>query len=307
MKKESANKRLIESLFSQLESEYGYIISNKEYSDTYFVISDEADSICEFEIKQIPGFLFGLWNTCRFDTIEKLVKENKILWSDSMEIDSKSELVFFTNYKRDIDKFKPSRGGFVIGLRRTECDTDNNHINEWELGDLITILDYMRKHPIKSAEYTGGQTRYIWEEESGIRLFIDFIKEWYYEYKYRFKRNNETRKAIKIAKQLTSKLKTYNYYILDNGNNWSPRVDIRLRRMDNYDIELYQKDKKILDKYYDKYWHIITFNFSEIDESLLDDAEAIKEDKKLKRNFEKAMKDIINDKKKGIIKFSWKY
>lgn len=48
------NKSLIESLFKDIEEKLKFHIVNKYYTDTYFIIEDEENSICEFNIKEIP-------------------------------------------------------------------------------------------------------------------------------------------------------------------------------------------------------------------------------------------------------------
>ena len=56
--------------------------------DTYFVIPDEDNSICHFKIKEIPGFLFGIWNVCRFDTIKYQIENAGIGPTDSQPFHS---------------------------------------------------------------------------------------------------------------------------------------------------------------------------------------------------------------------------
>ena len=64
------------------------------------------------------------------------MEHNLNLWTDTYHISSKTELVFFTQYEREVDKFKPSYSGFVTGLFREtwyeqrEEDTEEHQVEE---------------------------------------------------------------------------------------------------------------------------------------------------------------------------------
>ena len=146
----SRNRKLIESLFKQIEKELGYHIVDKQFGNCYFIVeSKEPDTICHFHIKELPGYLFGIWNICRYDTIQYEIENNLSLWSDNLHISSKSELIFFTQYEKEVDKFKPSRSGMVTGLRRITYEEDDKLITEWDIDELEVVLNYMKNISIK--------------------------------------------------------------------------------------------------------------------------------------------------------------
>ena len=50
-----SNKNLINAVLKQITN-FGYNIKDIAFSDTYFVMEADKDSICQFRIKEIPRF-----------------------------------------------------------------------------------------------------------------------------------------------------------------------------------------------------------------------------------------------------------
>lgn len=297
----TSNKELIELAFKQIERETGFHIIDKHYTDTYFVFEDDKDSICEFHIKEIPGFIFAFWNTCRFDKIKDQLSKNNILWCDSLEIDSKSELVFFTQYERDVDKFKPSRSGFVTGIYRTEYLSEPGSeeiIDEFCMYDLIDILSYMKKHPIKSYCYTGWQNTKVWNEISGIKALYIFIRDWISNKNYKYKQRVKLKKDITIAKRFVNKIPDFNTIVIVRDESWSPRVEINLRRRNNISVDEYENQVNIIDEYENKYFNSISFNEYEVYINTKSTSGDIDKDQDYKEKFYK----IVNAYRQGIFK-----
>lgn len=284
------NKEMMNQIIDSIK-ELGYHPYNVDIGNCYFVFEGNDDSICHFNIKEIPGFSFGLWSADRFDTLEYQWKHNMPLWCDCLEIDSKSEVVFFTQYDRDLDKFKPSRSGFVTGLYRDayEDEQDGKIIKKetWYLSQLEDILSFMKKHRIRSVEYAGCATRYIWEDDrSAFHLGLIFIKDWLNEYKYRFKDWLKLKHMIYVSKQLAKRIKMSKVLVLDYGCCWHPRIHIFIRRKDEIDLGKYSKEQTIIDKFEDKYFNNISMTQFDID-ILADDLteEDFEKDKDLKKRF----------------------
>lgn len=265
------NKQKIESLIAEIVS-MGFHIRYFKTGNYYFLFEGEDNSICHFEIKEIPGFLFAFWSTDRFDTYEYQYKHygKGRTWADSLEIDHRSEIVFFTQYKRDLDKFKPSRSGFCLGLHREVWQEGNKEetgvhaVEKWvEIDALNNILKYMKKHHFKSVEYVGLQRRYIWEDNiSGFKAFRQFINDWCYELRYRFKKYIKLRHIKRKSKKLLKKIKLSYGIVIDRGNGWSPRIEIIIRRkeldIDKVNITKYIKEQNKIDKFENKYWNGIS-------------------------------------------------
>lgn len=292
--KEMTNREKMESLLDTIR-DLGYTTKNVVFGNCYFIFEDEEDSVCHFEIKEIPGFKFGIWNTCRFDPIEKQLKNNKIgTWADNLGIHTKSELVVFTQYKRDEDKFKPSASGFVTGVFRqawVEAETDDNDVTikeEWYVYDLENILSFMKKHPIKSVAYTNLHVKHIWEDDRcGLKLFLEFIGDWIYHWKSQIKDYIKLKYEIYVTTRLAKKLTQSKVLVVDRGKNWSPRLDIFVRRIQNVNLDIYSKEELLVDKFFNKYFNRVSITRLDID-ILADDIKEkdLEKDKNLSTRFE---------------------
>ena len=263
------NRELVESVFKQIEQE-GFHPIDIVYGDSYFLFEDQENSICHFHIKEVPGFLFAFWNTCRFDNIKDQLNNKGIghTWADYMEISPLSELVFFTQFERELDKFKPSRSGFVYGIyRRTwEEGTPPKKKEEWDLDSIISILEFMQKHPYKAYMYAGLQSRYIWEEISGWTCFKTYIKEKIYYKKAKRKEAKKLKRIIEACYTVLNQIKTFEYSLEDYGENYSPRIHLHLReqpKLHQYlDLEKQNAiEYDLLEKFEDKYWRSISINY----------------------------------------------
>lgn len=246
----SRNRKLIESLFKQIEKELGYHIVDKQFGNCYFIVeSKEPDTICHFHIKELPGYLFGIWNICRYDTIQYEVENNLSLWSDNLHISSKSELIFFTQYEKEIDKFKPSRSGMVTGLRRITYKEDNKLITEWDIDELEVVLKYMKKHKYKSYVNIYNENKFVYRELSGITCFKIYYRDKWNRFITNIKDILKLKIQIYKSKKLIKKLKDVYYYILDYGENCYPRIHIIVRRKPNIDIDTFIDNINTLQKF----------------------------------------------------------
>lgn len=260
--------------------------------------ADEETSICEFKIKELKGFLFAMWTLDRLDSLEYQIRQDyRDIWTDYLDIHHRSEIVFFTQYIRDIDKFKPSYSGFVTGMYRYSYkDIDNNLCEDWDYGMLEQILVYMKKHKIRSAEFAGTQARYIWDDDrTGFSIFCTYIHDWIYEYKIKLKKYIKFKWLLFVSKRFANKLKSFKVFIIDCGQNYSPRLDIHIRRKENINIVEYKKEQDIIDTFENKYFNNITILQYEFDILTDLNEEELKADKDLKIAFY----DKLNDYKSG--------
>lgn len=297
-----SNLELMESVLAKIES-YGYHIKDKVFGNCYFIFEDEENSVCHFHIKEFPGFIFGLWSTCRFDKIEDQLKNNGIgnTWADSLNISPLSEIVFFTQYERDLDKFKPSRSGFVVGLYRDvwEEGDDIDHIHQvedWKNDYILeNVLEYIKKHPIRSAQYASAEAKFIWDDtRSGIRIFRDWLHSWYYHCKYKTIRLIKFKWYVFLVKRLVKKLTQYKYVVFDSGDNSTPRIDILVRRKDDIDMKKFSKEQDRLYNFYDKWFNGYLLNDFDIDITRDDiTSEDLKNDEKYKKRFAKMIANSI--------------
>lgn len=291
----SRNRKLIESLFKQIEKELGYHIVDKQFGNCYFIVeSKEPDTICHFHIKELPGYLFGIWNICRYDTIQYEVENNLSLWSDNLHISSKSELIFFTQYEKEIDKFKPSRSGMVTGLRRITYKEDNKLITEWDIDELEVVLKYMKKHKYKSYVNIYNENKFVYRELSGITCFKIYYRDKWNRFITNIKNSLKLKIQIYKSKKLVRKLKDVYYYILDYGENCYPRIHIIVRRKPNIDIDTFIDNINTLQKFdYDNTDISVFWMDKDISERL--NKKERQEDKDLLKRFNDIQSNLIEE------------
>lgn len=291
----SRNRKLIESLFKQIEKELGYHIVDKQFGNCYFIVeSKEPDTICHFHIKELPGYLFGIWNICRYDTIQYEVENNLSLWSDNLHISSKSELIFFTQYEKEIDKFKPSRSGMVTGLRRITYKEDNKLITEWDIDELEVVLKYMKKHKYKAYVNIYNENKFVYRELSGITCFKIYYRNKWNRFITNIKDTLKLKIQIYKSKKLIKKLKDVYYYILDYGENCYPRIHIIVRRKPNIDIDTFIDNINTLQKFdYDNTDISVFWMDKDISERL--NKKERQEDKDLLKRFNDIQSNLIEE------------
>lgn len=291
----SRNRKLIESLFKQIEKELGYHIVDKQFGNCYFIIeSKEPDTICHFHIKELPGYLFGIWNICRYDTIQYEVENNLSLWSDNLHISSKSELIFFTQYKKEVDKFKPSRSGMVTGLRRITYEEDDKLITEWDIDELEVVLNYMKNHKYKAYVNIYNENKFIYRELSGITCFKIYYRDKWNRFITNIKDTLKLKIQIYKSKKLIKKLKDVYYYILDYGENCYPRIHIIVRRKPNIDIDTFIDNINTLQKFdYDNKDISVFWMDKDISERL--NKKERQEDKDLLKRFNDIQSNLIEE------------
>lgn len=301
--KNLSNKDLIESLFKAM-SDIGFHVRDVEFNDTYFLFEGEKDSICEFHIKEIPRFRFAVWRITRLDDLKKQLEDGSILWTDTYKVRSMTELLFFTQYERDLDKFKPSRSGFLTGLYRetwiegVDNNSDETHqVEEWYMYELESVLNFMKKHPIKAYEYSGLQIRNITDEINGFICLKDFVKDWFYDKKWKFKHWRDLKRHIRVSIRLAKKVDSnYNVLVILRPDGWSPRVDIVTRRKDDYNYEKCLELETLFDKFDDKWFNEISLDQYDLELSDKETSdEDLKADDKLKSMFIERLSYYYNE------------
>jgi len=291
-----SNKQLIESALKHIEKETGLHIKDKTYGNTYFVIEDDVNTICNFHIKEIPGFIFSFWNTKRFDSIQYQIEKRGIgnTWADSLRISPKSELVFFTQYERDVDKFKPSASSFVTGIFREvyyegETGKKPKRVESWNMYDLEHILLFMKQHPVKAYHYVQSNIDYVWGEISGFTALKYFCEDWFQDKKHKIKTKLKHKITLDAAKQLVDTLKFSDCVIIDDENCY-PRLTINIRHKSKITKQEYESDNSLIECFYDKWFNKITVQQWEMNMSVDLSKDDIREDKELGKKFNKMLK-----------------
>lgn len=304
----SKNRKLIEELFFQIENNLEYHIVDKEFGNCYFIIeSKEPDTICHFHIKELPGYLFGIWNICRYDTIQYEIENNLSLWSDNLHISSKSELIFFTQYEKEIDKFKPSRSGMVTGLRRITYKEDDKLITEWDIDELEVVLNYMKKHKYKAYVNIYNENKFVYKEYSSFKCFRIYYRHKWDRFTTNIKNNLKLKIQIYKSKKLVRRLKDVYYYILDYGENCYPRIHIIVRRKPDIDIDTFIDNINMLQKFdYDNtdisvFWMDMDISEKMNKKERIEDKDLLKRFNDIQNNLIEEANDPQNDEPRVLI------
>ena len=304
----SKNKKLIEDLFQQIETELGYHIIDKQFGNCYFIIeSKEPDTICHFHIKELPGYLFGIWNICRYDTIKYELENNLTLWSDNLHINSKSELIFFTQYEKEMDKFKPSRSGMVTGLRRITYKEDDKLITEWDIDELEVVLNYMKKHKYKAYVNIYNENKFVYKEYSSFKCFRIYYRHKWDRFTTNIKNNLKLKIQIYKSKKLVRRLEDVYYYILDYGENCYPRIHIIVRRKPDIDIDTFIDNINMLQKFdYDNtdisvFWMDMDISEKMNKKERIEDKDLLKRFNDIQNNLIEEANDPQNDEPRVLI------
>ena len=260
------NCEKIKSFLAQVEQETKYHVIKKKFNEGY-ILTYGQDSTCSFEIKEIPGFLFGLWSV-------------KNVQPDTYTcVNPDDELIFFAQYKRDLDKFKPSHSGYVLGTRRYVWEEQKNGeelelIMEWSIDRIVAALKFMHKHPIKAYYCVGFETPYVWNmPNNNLKLLAHFIDSWCYYWKSQFKYWIHLKYIIHHSLKLAKSLKYYYVNVRDFGDSCSPRIWLELRQkdqtLDESNVELVKENNRI-DKFENKYFNDISLDYLQHDDKKTD-------------------------------------
>lgn len=210
-------EELIESFLKELS--FYYTLENITRGGFWDSIPNKYDS-CEFNIKELPGWRFGVWST---DTISK-----------SYFNINKEQLIFFTQYEKDVDKFKPSRTALRCNLLRQRYEEGNDdkgiHLLElWDLLDLLKLLQFIKKHKY-IARWASWQSDFqVWDYIPSYTCAKKVISEDLYSFKQNLKENFKLFKAYKDSKRKLAEIcRKYHIpaMIIKESDNWFPRLNI---------------------------------------------------------------------------------
>lgn len=210
-------KELIESFLKELS--FYYTLENTIRGDFWDAIPNNYNS-CEFNIKELPGWRFGVWST---DTISK-----------SYFSMSKNQLIFFAQYEKDIDKFKPSRTALKCNLLRQRYEEGNDdkgiHLIElWDFSELLRLLQFIKEHKFV-ARWASWQCNFqVWDYIPFYICAKKVILEDLYNFKQSLKENFKLFKAYRDSKRKLTKIcKKYHVpaMIIKESDNWFPRLHV---------------------------------------------------------------------------------
>ena len=257
-------KRLAVHTFYQIKNAYNGTYNEKinitdiNYRDGYFIFDHGENSVINFHIRELPGWLFGMWFFDGEDDPEEGNDKNK----------NYIKVYLFTQYEDEIDKFKPSRSCFCEETKIPYKRDKKNSINliydsydqffiEFKVNRMI---HFIHKDPYLAFCRDNDEYDYKYEYLSRAeakRIYLSYRK----------------RKDAEIAKEKKNLESFLNFMtdeflptlgetiegldLKDKGENWFPRYDLvapfeankdkfNLERPGWYCIEPGNKEEKML-------------------------------------------------------------
>lgn len=183
-------------IFKHLEKN-GFHPVDVQFGNGYFIFEHGKDMVVHFHVKELKGWKFGIW------------------WN----LDGDQEFDFFTQYERDIDKFKPTASTLVV----ENADTD-----DWDLKKLTRICRFIKRHPYRAWKLDQTWTSKIWEWGDLDDAFVEFYKAKWEEWRFNHVHERMRKRYLKLLNSICF-ICLENYEIVDgNIDGWvsSPRYDI---------------------------------------------------------------------------------
>lgn len=186
----TSQKAKTKKILEELEG-FGFHPRYIEFLDGYFIFDHGKDMVVHFYIKELKGWKFGIW------------------W----DLEDNDKFEFFTQYERDIDKFKPSASTYLA----KEVFYGEDLKSEIKIF-ILPILKFIRKHPYVAWSYDVGCQRDCWKYKTGFEAFIEFWK-----YKMHLWKNDQINKMLtRKYKKLVEKIwkdKLIEPVIIDENQN----------------------------------------------------------------------------------------
>ena len=191
-KKQSALFKECTDKFLKTLEDNGYHAIDLYRSSGYFIFNFGGNSVNTFWIKEVPGWRFGLWWT-------KVDKENGSYLSAE----------FFTQFEKDIDKFKPSRSTLLetknfkldkYGWKLFDYGKDSIYepFKEYYDLDIKDMLKFLKEHPYRawarSCTWEYDKYRVPW---TGFKCWRKYVKNLWYHKKSSWFQNWADKKLLK--------------------------------------------------------------------------------------------------------------
>lgn len=136
-----------EFIFETLEDN-GFHPTDVKFLDGYFIFDHGKDLVIHFHIKELKGWLFGVW------------------WNTKGE----KKFDLFAQYERDINKFKPSASALV---------REDILLEHWEKQYFVQMCRFIKKHPYRAWELDQSWHHEIWEWDDLKGCFKHYWQRWW--------------------------------------------------------------------------------------------------------------------------------
>lgn len=177
-------------IFKHLEAN-GFHPVDVQYGNGCFVFKHGSDMVVHFYVKELKGWKFGIW------------------WN----LDGEKTFDFFTQYERDIDKFKPSASMLV---------REDVVLDDWHLEDFVEMCRFIKKHPYRAWALDQSYRCDVWEWGTLDGCFKEYWKMWWVDSVcYPRVHKKLTKEYLKIVRLITN-VRLVNPKIIDeNKRDWS--------------------------------------------------------------------------------------
>ena len=176
--------------FEALEAN-GFHPTDIEFGNGYFIFEHGKDMVVHFHIKEIKGWKFGIW------------------W----DVDGEKKFDFFTQYERDIDKFKPSASTIKL---------EGEPLDDWSMKYVLQICRFIKKHPYRAWAIDQTWKSDIWEWDNFNGCFRVYWEMWWkHSVLYPFLHERLRKKYYKIIDQIFDEAELINARMVDlNKGGW---------------------------------------------------------------------------------------
>lgn len=159
---------------------------------------------------------------------------------------------------------------------------------------LENILDFMKKHPIKSYVYAGHQCLDIWEEIGNFKCLKEYVFDWISYHKYEYKKNRKNKKLYKVGLKFAKKLNEHYVIFIQRPSNWSPMFRLVLRRKNPCNDERAKYEEECIEEFEDKYF--MEFSVDQYDYAIKELTEKeLEDDKKLFEQFRGILQHYLDN------------
>ena len=239
------NREIIDNYLDTIEKEFNIHCIQRKFTDSYFVFSYEDKSICNFKIKEIPDFYFGVWLSSNID-LSYYDKEFE-----------NSKLILFTQPIIHIDKFKPSQSVYCIPVERVvDLDEYNKETGySWDLYSSERMIKSLRKHKLKSSYKASRYSWNIYDDVNYFQALFYYIDSYRYYYKEMFTKWFTKVRIILSVKRKFGKFKNVKSLLLSYGKRFYP--DLHLFYYTTKDISEKENNKLTkIDTWFDRHWFL---------------------------------------------------
>jgi len=215
-RKDSALRKKCTALIVKVLEDNGYHIENLNECDGYFIFDFGGNSVNTFHLKEIPKWKFGLWWTILDEEDGRYIS---------------AEL--FTQFEKDIDKFKPSRSTFLETMRfklnKSGCDLYEydgyDPFEDFYEYSIKPMLDFIKRHP-----YRAWARSMTWDYEkyripwTGLKCWYKYVDNLVYHKKKDWFQDWADRKLLRFFKKEV--LCFFNNAGIYEYENISPKYDM---------------------------------------------------------------------------------